>query len=107
MLSAVPCCRHPEWLALLPPAVSRRLSSYAALPPPGWRGQAVRLAVMLEELLLPGGDTQALERPRISHYCTAFRLPGVCCCLGRWCLGGAAGHPFRHTVEVYVCFASY
>lgn len=52
----------------------------------------MRLALMLEELLLPGGDEQALERPRISHYCASFRLPGVLKKLLHWgCVCGCTG----------------
>lgn len=68
--------RHPEWLQLLPAAPARRLSGCAASPPPGFAGQWVRLSLHVEELLLPGGDEAALERPRIASYLTTYRLPG-------------------------------
>lgn len=81
-----PACRHPEWLQLLPAAPARRLSAFAALPPPGFEGQTVRVSLHIEELLLGGGGSSsagggsaaaaALERPKIATYTATCRLPG-------------------------------
>lgn len=68
--------RHPQWLQLLPAAPARRLSGYTVLPPQGFSGQLVRISLHVEELLLPGGDDAALERPRIANYLATYRLPG-------------------------------
>ena len=80
--------RHPEWLELLPAAAASRLSGYAALPPSGFSGQWVQLSVHVEELLLPGGDDAALERPKIASYIATLRLPGE-----HWWLLGALSPP--------------
>lgn len=72
-----PPLRHPEWLQLLPATPAQRLSGFAALPPPGFSSQWVRCSLHLEELLLPGGDDAALERPKVANYIATFRLPGA------------------------------
>ncbi|WIA21972.1 hypothetical protein OEZ85_004330 [Tetradesmus obliquus] len=75
-----PLNKHPQLLQLLAtalPAAAPTLTPLLASPPEGFAGQLARLSVLVEELLLPGGDDVLLERPRIANYVAAYRLPGA------------------------------